>query len=124
MRAPNPNKKYVGIHNDAYGGMSDTGKIIRSAWVFGTIPETETCEGWLPQGLEDLWRKTNAEWEKYDFLVSKLPEEIRTRFERIQSEAIKQAKEKGWNPDEEVDQDNSPYRAEAETAQKPSHSLL
>lgn len=106
MRTPNSNKKYVGINNDAYGGISDTGKIIRSAWVFDIIPQTETCEGWRPQGLEDLWRKTNTEWEKYVFLVRKLPEEIRERVERIQPEAMKQAKEKGWNPDEEVDQDN------------------
>lgn len=99
-------KKYVGIHNDTYSGMTDTGKIIRDAWVFGFIPETETCEGWLSQGIEDLWRKTSAEWEKYGFLVSNLPAEIRERFERIQSEAVERAKQQGWDPETELHEDN------------------
>ena len=98
-------KKYVGIHNDIKGGMTDTGKIIRDAWIFGIIPETETCEGWLSQAIEDLWQKTNNEWEKYGFSVSKLPEELKQRFMRIQAEAIKTAKEKGWNPELEIADD-------------------
>src|SRR6056300_966554 len=69
-------KRYVGIDNDLNGGMTDTGKIIRDAWVFGIIPETETCEGWLAAGIEDLWRKVNAEWEKHGFLVGNLPPEL------------------------------------------------
>lgn len=93
------NKKYVGIFNDQYGGMTDTGKIVRDAWVFGLIPETQTCEGWLVVGIEDLWRKVNAEWEKYSFLVSNLPDDIRERFYRIQSAAVERAKAAGWNPE-------------------------
>lgn len=92
-------KRYVGINNDANGGMTDTGKIIRTAWAFGIIPEDETCEGWLPQGVEDLWRKVNAEWEKYGFLVSGLPEPIRENYLRIQNEAVAKAKAAGWDPD-------------------------
>ena len=34
--------KYVGIHKDINGGMTTIGKIIRDAWVFELIPETET----------------------------------------------------------------------------------
>ena len=26
---------YVGIHADVYGGMTDIGRMIRDAWVFG-----------------------------------------------------------------------------------------
>lgn len=91
-------KRYVGIDNDLYAGMTDTGKIIRDAWVFGFIEETETCEGWLPQGIEELWRKTSQEWEKYGFQVSRLPDELRERFMRIQAAAIERAKAAGWNP--------------------------
>ena len=47
-------KRYVGIDKDINGGMTTTGKIIRDAWIFGILPETETCEGWLPQGIETL----------------------------------------------------------------------
>lgn len=92
-------KRYVGIDNDIDGGMTDTGKIIRDAWVFGLIEESETCEGWLPQGIEDLWRKVNAEWEKYGFLVRNLPDDLQQRFMRIQNDAVKKARQAGWDPD-------------------------
>lgn len=95
-------KKYVGIHNDLNGGMTDTGKIIRDAWVFGIIPESETCEGWLAQGLEALWEKVNREWEKYGFRVGNLPDELRARFDRIQTEALKKARSQGWDPERDV----------------------
>ncbi len=92
-------RKYVGINNDKLGGMTDSGRVIRHAWVFGLIPETETCEGWLVTGIEDLWQKVNVEWEKYGFLVSELPDDLRARFDRIEGEAIKRAREAGWNPE-------------------------
>lgn len=90
---------YVGIYNDTHGGMTETGRIVRDAWVFELIPETQTCEGWLPQGLEDLWRRVNDEWEKYGFLVNNLPPDIRERFIRIQKDAMARAKAAGWDPD-------------------------
>ena len=96
------NNKYVGIHNDAYGGMTDTGKIIREAWVFGLIPEEETCEGWLAEGVEDLWRKVSNEWEQYGFLVSNLPDELKQKYLRIQREALARAQAAGWDPDMEM----------------------
>ncbi len=105
MRSNRTIKKYVGIHNELNGGMTDTGKIIRDAWVFGIIPETQTCEGWLAQGIQDLWQKTSAEWEKYGFLVNNLPPELRERFERIQSEAVERAKQAGWDPERDVAED-------------------
>lgn len=92
-------KPYVGIHKDINGGMTDTGKIIRDAWVFGIIPETETCEGWRLQGIEDLWAKVQQEWGKYEFQVGHLPEELRERFLRIQGEAMKRARAAGWDPE-------------------------
>lgn len=97
-----PGKQYVGIHNDLNGGMTDTGKIIRDAWVFGIIPETETCEGWLAQAIESLWASVDSQWEKYGFLVSNLPDELRERFMRIQNDAYEKARSAGWDPDAEL----------------------
>lgn len=97
-----PPKRYVGINNDLKGGMTDTGKIIRDAWVFGLIPETETCEGWLAQGIEGLWEKVDDEWRKYGFRVAQLPEDLRARFDRIQTAAITRAREAGWDGEQEV----------------------
>lgn len=99
-------KKYVGIYNDMNGGMTDTGKIIRDAWVFGLIPETETCEGWLPQGIDDLWGKVNSEWEKYGFLVSNLPDDLREKFMRIQDDAVQRAREAGWDPHRDLEDEH------------------
>lgn len=104
MRDP---KRYVGIDNDLNGGMTDTGKIIRDAWVFGLIPESETCEGWLAQGIEGLWEKVNAEWEKHGFLVSALPDDLREKFMRIQAAAIARAKAAGWSGHFELAGDDS-----------------
>lgn len=95
-------KKYVGIHNDLKGGMTDTGKIIRDAWVFGIIPESESCEGWLAAGIEDLWRKVNVEWGKYGFLVGNLPQELRERFMNIHNAALQRAKSAGWDAENEL----------------------
>ncbi len=91
--------RYVGIDKDINGGMTDAGRIIRDAWAFRIIEETETCEGWLPQGIEDLWRKVNAEWEKYGFRVGNLPGPVRERFLRIQERAVQRARAAGWNPE-------------------------
>ena len=69
-------KRYHGIDKDPNGAMNPTGNIIRDAWVFGLIPETETCEGWLVQGIDALYDKVTTEWEKYGHLVSNLPPEL------------------------------------------------
>jgi hypothetical protein len=87
-------ERYVGIQNDHNGGLTDTGKIIRDAWVFGIIPESETCEGWVTEGIEGLRQKTNAEWSKHGFLVSNLPQELRERFMRIHDDAVTGASER------------------------------
>ena len=36
-------KPYIGINNDLNAAMNPTGNVIRDAWVFGLIPEDETC---------------------------------------------------------------------------------
>ncbi len=95
-------KRYVGIHNELNGGMTDTAKIIRDAWAFGLIPEKETCKGWNAQALEGLWEKVNAEWEKYGFGVGKLPPELRARFMRIQQKAFDEARAAGWDAERDI----------------------
>jgi len=101
-----PEKRYVGIQNDMYGGMTDTGKIVRDAWIFELIPETETCEGWMVQGMQDLWEKVNIKWQEVGFSVANLPPEVRTRFDRIQTEAVDRARAAGWDPDRDVGVDD------------------
>ena len=90
-------KPYAGIDKDIDGGMTAAGRIIRDAWAFGIIPETETCAGWNMQALEDLWTRTHAEWEKYGHQVNQLPEDVRERYMRIQREAFDKARAAGWD---------------------------
>ena len=96
MRSNKP-KPYVGIDKDRDGGMTAAGRIIRDAWAFGLIPETETCAGWPMQRIEELWAQTLDEWEKYSHQVNKLPDEIRERYMRIQKDAFERARNAGWD---------------------------
>ncbi|MBL4691052.1 MAG: hypothetical protein JKY68_06265 [Rhodospirillales bacterium] len=98
--------RYVGINNEINGAMTDTAKIIRDAWTFGLIPETETCENWVAGELQTLWDKVNARWAEYGFKVAALPPDIRERFDRIQDDAVKQARKSGWNPDLDIQEDS------------------
>jgi hypothetical protein len=92
-------RKYIGIHNDPQGAMNPTGNIIRDAWVFGLLPETEDCAGWNVQRIDALYDQVTTEWEKYGHMVSSLPAELRERHQRIYDQAIAQARKKGWDPD-------------------------
>ena len=94
---------YVGIENELNGGMTTIGKIIRDAWVFGLIEESETCEGWNFAGIDALLDKVNTEWDKYGCLVSHLPAELFERHQRIHGLAIEKAKQAGWSGEVETD---------------------
>ena len=94
---------YVGIHNEVNGGMTSIGKIIRDAWVFDIIEESETCEGWNYAGIDGLLAKVNTEWDKYGCLVSHLPPELFEKHQRIHDKAIAEAKAAGWSGETETD---------------------
>ena len=94
---------YVGLNNEMNGGMTSIGKIIRDAWVFGLIPETETCEGWNLSRINALLQQVDAEWDKYGCMVSGLPEDLFERHQRIHGEAIARAREAGWTGEHETD---------------------
>ena len=100
---PRSNQTYVGIHNDLHGGMTPIGGLIKDAWAFGLIPESETCEGWSTAQIQMLHDKVGAEWDKYGLLVSRLPDEIRARHERIHAAAVEKAKSMGWIPGYDCD---------------------
>ncbi len=94
--------KYVGIDNDINGGMTQIGKIIRDAWVFELLDESQTCEGWNLAGIDALLDKVTAEWDKYGCLVSNLPPELFQRHQKIHGEAIEKARAAGWSGEAET----------------------
>lgn len=96
---------YVGLNKDHYGGMTPIGTIIRDAYVFGILPETETCENWSHERLQVIHDQTKAEWDKYGCMVSNLPEELKRRHAEIFQRAVEQARAMGWAPDMSEDDD-------------------
>jgi hypothetical protein len=95
--------KYIGIHKEVNGGMTNIAKIIRDAWVFGLIEETETCENWNYAGIDGLLDKVNHEWDKYGCLASQLPVDLYERHQRIHGGAIEKARAEGWCGEQETD---------------------
>ena len=99
---PKP-QTYIGIDKEIHGGMTAIGKLIRDAWVFGIIPETETCAGWNLARIDGLLHRVNDEWDKYGCLVSHLPDELRERHQRIHGAAVERARAAGWSGEIETD---------------------
>lgn len=100
MMRPSTPKTYPGLDNDINGSMTMIGKIIRDAWVFGILPETEVCEGWEISRIHAVHAQVNDEWDKYGCMVSNLPDDLRERHKRIYDEAIALAKTRGWDPED------------------------
>jgi hypothetical protein len=98
------NPLYVGLDNDAFGGMTPTGTIIRDAQVFGLLPETETCQGWPVGRIDLLYDKVSEAWAPYGHLVSRLPPELQERHARIFGAAVARAKAQGWDPGAEEEE--------------------
>jgi hypothetical protein len=90
---------YVGIDADAFGGMTAIGRVIRDAWIFSLIPETESCRGWDGAQIERLYASVSEAWERFGHLVSRLPPELRARHARVHDEAMARARTLGWAPD-------------------------
>ena len=92
-------QRYIGIDQDKYGGMTHLGQIVKDGWVFGLIPETETCAGWAPGQMQSLYERVTAAWDQYGHLPSRLPPDLRERHDRIYREAMERAKKLGWDPE-------------------------
>ncbi|GKY89329.1 hypothetical protein [Sinisalibacter aestuarii] len=101
-----PSKTYIGYDKDLNGGMTDIGKIIREARVFGFIPEAETCEGWQVHRIEAIWEQVDAEWAKYGFRVANLPDDLREKYLAAQAEAVARARAAGWSGEQELADDS------------------
>ncbi len=79
--------------------MTTVGTIIRDAWVFGILPEDETCEGWTYDRIEAIYDKITEAWTPFGHLASGLPDDLRERHARIYGDAVQAARAAGWNPE-------------------------
>ena len=91
--------QYPGLDEDKNGGMTYLGQIVKDAWVFGLLPETERCAGWSRGQMQALYHRLTVEWDKYGNIPSQLPSELRQRHARIYSEAMERARQGGWDPE-------------------------
>ncbi len=90
-------KVYAGIDKDEKGGLTHLGRMVRDAWIFGILPETETCEGWDGARMQKLYEEVYAAWDQYAHLPSRLPEALQMRHAEFYARAIADAKSKGWD---------------------------
>ena len=90
--------QYVGFNNDKHG-MTQLGRIVLDAWLFGLLPESEDCAGWDLGRMQALMDKVEKEWDKYGNLPSRLPPELRQRHAELYDRAMALARSKGWNPE-------------------------
>ena len=88
---------YAGVDQDNNGGLTHLGRIVRDAWVFGILPETETCAGWDSARMQNLYEKVYAAWEPYAHLPSRLPEELQKKHSELYAQAITTARKEGWD---------------------------
>ncbi|MGC9162196.1 MAG: hypothetical protein ACP5F9_01420 [Thiomonas sp.] len=89
---------YCGYHADAHG-ITQLGRIVLDAWVFGLLPETEDCKGWDLQRMQALMQKVEAQWDQYGNLPSRLPAELAERHRTVYARAMQRAQQHGWNPE-------------------------
>ena len=88
---------YVGIDNDDKGGLTHLGRLVRDAWVFGLLPETETCVGWDGARMQVLYEKVYEAWKPYAHIPSRLPDNLRDKHTALYEQAIAKARATGWD---------------------------
>lgn len=93
------NTIYAGVNDDADGGLTPLGRIVIDAWLFGLLPEEETCSGWTMEQMQVLYEKVYAAWEPYAHLPSALPPELRERHALFYEQRIALARNQGWDTD-------------------------
>ncbi len=84
-------KTYAGMDQDEHEGITHLGGLIRDAWIFGILPEGETCSGWTAHAMAIIYERVSQAWEQYEYATANLPPDLRKRHERIHHEAIRRA---------------------------------
>jgi hypothetical protein len=89
---------YCGFNADTHG-ITQLGRIVLDAWLFDLIPRSEDCAGWDLQRMQALMDQTNARWDEYGNLPSRLPPELVQRHTELYAWATERARQRGWDPE-------------------------
>ncbi len=92
------NITYCGLALDGHG-ITQLGRIVLDARLFGLIPETEDCAGWDLARIQTLMHQVEAHWDKHGNLPSRLPDDLRARHAAMYTQATERARQQGWNPE-------------------------
>lgn len=87
---------YPGLHADRHG-LTQLGRIVLDAQVFGLISEDEDCAGWDLGRMQALMQRVEQQWDAIGGLPSRLPPELAARHARLYDAAIARARQRGWS---------------------------
>ena len=98
---------YVGLDVDLVqgDGLTAVAKIVLDARLFGFIADDETCKDWPAGNIQELYDRVTKAWEPYGNLPSQLPPELREKHAKLYDPAILTAKESGWDPVRDLEND-------------------
>lgn len=91
-------KVYCGFNADNHG-ITQLGRVVLDAWLFGLLPETEDCAGWDSQRMQLLMQQVEERWDEYRGLPSMLPPELLAKHTELYSWATERARNRGWDPE-------------------------
>jgi len=94
---------YAGLDRDSHG-MTQLGRIVLDARVFGLIADDEDCAGWDLGRMQLLANQVEARWDDYGNLPSRLPDDLRARHAEIYARAMENARQRGWDPELQEDE--------------------
>lgn len=89
---------YPGLQADHHG-LTQLGRIVLDARVFGLLPDDEQCAGWSLGRMQELSQRVEQQWDQYGNLPSRLPPELLQRHRQVYEQAVEQARARGWNPE-------------------------
>jgi hypothetical protein len=89
---------YCGLDEDKHG-ITQLGRIVLDARLFGLIPDDEDCAGWDQQRMQVLANAVEQHWDAHGGLPSRLPEDMKARHAAIYATAMERARTRGWNPE-------------------------
>ena len=89
---------YPGLENDSHG-ITQLGRIVLDARVFGLISDEESCAGWDLQRMQVIANQVEARWDEFGNLPSRLPDDLRARHTDIYARATERARTRGWDPE-------------------------
>ncbi len=93
-----PASVYPGLNADRHG-LTQLGRIVLDARVFGLIADGEDCAGWSLGRMQELTQRVEQAWDRHGGLPSKLPADLLQRHQAVYRQAIEQARARGWDPE-------------------------